>query len=335
MSDGMDRRGFLKRAAAISAAAAAAAGGLASGEEGPGGGGGPASGGTPRATMPRRPYGRAGASLSVVGLGGMLVNGMPQAEADAAVAKAVERGITYFDVAPTYGDAEFRLGPALAPFRDGCFLACKTTCRDAAGARAEFERSLSRLRTDHVDLYQLHGIKDVGKDVDPAFAPGGAMEVLIEAKREGRARHLGFSAHTEEAALAALDRFEFDSLMFPVSFPTWYAGRIGPRVIEAAAARGVTVIALKALALQAWPKDATERKRYAKCWYQPVTDPDLAELALRFALDRPIAAVLPPGEPELFWRAVDLAAGYRPLEAGDEARLKTLAAGLAPVFRAP
>ena len=164
-------------------------------------------------TIPRREYGKTGVKLSVIGLGGIVVKDAPQKQANRVVAEAVERGVNYFDVAPTYGDAELKLGPALEPYRKDVFLACKTGRRGRAGAEAELKKSLERLQTDYLDLYQMHAIKDIGKDVDRAFAKDGAMEVFIEAKKSGRVRHLGFSAHSVEAAVAALDlRLRFRSI---------------------------------------------------------------------------------------------------------------------------
>ena len=117
----------------------------------------------------RRAY-RDGTELSIIGFGGIVVSQVEQSEANDIVAWAVERGVSYFDVAPTYGNAQERLGPALKPYRESAFLACKTTKRDAAGAQAELEGSLRLLQTDHFDLYQFHGVsKD--EEADQILAP--------------------------------------------------------------------------------------------------------------------------------------------------------------------
>lgn len=282
--------------------------------------------------LPRRAFGRDKAAISVIGFGGIIVSGMEQADADRAVARAVEAGVNYFDVAPTYGDAQDRLGPALEPFRKDSFLACKTTCRDAASARAELKRSMECLRTDWLDLYQLHGLSDMKKDVDAAFAKGGAMEVLIEARKAGLVRHLGFSAHTEETALAAMDRFDFDSVMFPINFVTMLSSGFGQTVLDRAAQQGVTVIALKAMARQAWPKDAPDRKKYSRCWYQPLTDRREASLAVRFTLSQPVATALSPGEEELLWLGIEAAQNLQPLRPDEMDELRALAARLSPIF---
>jgi len=208
-----------------------------------------------------------------VGFGGIVVRGMAQRDADHIVAEAIERGVNYFDVAPTYGDAEERLGPALKPYRRDVFLACKTIERTREGAASGLESSLKRLCTDHLDLYQLHGLGyRADDDVDAIFAKGGAFEVFLEAKREGKVRHLGFSAHTEKAALRAMDRYDFDSVMFPFNFVCWYRSGFGRRVLNRAGERGTACLALKALARERWPESDPQRETYSKCWYKPITD---------------------------------------------------------------
>jgi aryl-alcohol dehydrogenase-like predicted oxidoreductase len=283
--------------------------------------------------LPQRDYGRQGVKLSIVGFGGIVVMDADPEHAARTVAQAVERGVNYFDVAPSYGNAEERLGPALQPHRKNCFLACKTGQRQAARAREELGKSLERLRTDYLDLYQLHAITDVAGDVDVAFGKGGVMEVLAEARKSGQVRHLGFSAHSVEAALAAMDRFDFDSILLPVNFATFYQGHFGPTVLARAQEKGVSVLALKALARQKRPKDTPKPRPYPKCWYEPLTDPHEQELALRFTLGQPVTAALPPGEEELFWRAVEIAVMFQPLDAAETEQLKTMASKLDPIFQ--
>lgn len=282
--------------------------------------------------LARRRYGSTDIELSVIGLGGILLSGAPQADANRIVADAVERGVNYYDVAPTYGDAEIKLGPALEPYRKDVFLAGKTTERDAGPAKAELDRSLKRLRTDHFDLYQLHGLTDVSKDVDRAFANGGVMDMLIDQKKAGRVRHLGFSAHSADAALAAMDRYDFDSILFPVNFVMSYRNRFEAQVIARAQEKGAAILALKALARQVWPKDDPLKQRYTNCWYQPITDPGEAALALRFTLSQPVTAALPPGEEPLFRMALDLAMNLVPITPDQERQLRARAQSLDPLF---
>ncbi len=286
--------------------------------------------------IPRRPYGKHGDMLSIVGLGGIVVQDMTPDEADRYVARVVERGVNYFDVAPAYGKgrAEARLGPALEPHRKDCFLACKTGKRDAAAAEQDIQTSFERLRTDYIDLYQLHAISDVAKDVEPAFAPGGVMEMVDRYKREGRIRHVGFSAHSTAAARAAMQRYDFDSILVPLNFAAWFAGDFGPEIVELARGRGMSILALKALALHRWTDGDPLRQRYTKTWYRPITDRREAALALRFTLGLPITAAIPPGEAECFDMALDLAAEHTPLTAAEQAELRDVAAELEaePIF---
>ena len=212
-------------------------------------------------------------------------------------------------------------------------VSSKTPPRPTDAAAAELKESLKRLRTDHLDLYQLHAISDVEKDVETAFGKGGAMELFLEARKQGRVRYLGFSAHSEEAALAAMARYDFDSILFPINFATFYEGNFGPRVIEAAKSKGVARLALKAMAKQRWPENDPLRKQYPKCWYQPLTDRKEAKLGLYFTLSQPITAAIPPGDESLFRLALDLAMGFRPVSQREKETLRQMAHSLDPVFR--
>ena len=283
-------------------------------------------------TLPRRPYGTKGVKLSVIGLGGIVVMKAEQKHANKVVAEAFERGVNYFDVAPTYGDAEVKLGSALEPYRKKAFLACKTGERKRGPAKAQLDRSLKRLRTDHFDLYQLHGITDVQKDVDVSFAKGGAMEVFIDAKKAGVVRHLGFSAHSVEAAMTAMDRYDFDSILFPVNFACFYAGNFGGQVLQKAQEKGVSVLVIKALADCCWPPEDPDSKKFAKCWYKPLADPQQAAAALRWTLSRPVTAVLPPGEESLFRLAMQIAIDVKPITKAQESQVKEWAAKVTPLF---
>ena len=280
--------------------------------------------------LQRRAYGDTGVELSIIGLGGIVVSRLEQAQANDIVAWAVDRGVNYFDVAPTYGDAEERLGPALKPYRDASFLACKTIKRDAAGAREELEHSLRVLQTDHFDLYQLHGFSSTD-EVEQAFGPGGAMETFLQAREQGLLRFIGFSSHSVDAALLALERFGFDSVLMPFNVGCIENGSFGPQVIEKAQQTGAARLALKAIAWSPVPKGV--QKPYGKCWYQPIQDRELARLALGYTLDLPITATVPPGDETLFQMVTELALEYRPLEAAEKQELLARIKGVEPIFR--
>ncbi len=268
--------------------------------------------------MPRRPLGKTGEHLSVIGLGGVTVMDETQSHAARIVAEVFDSGVNYFDVAPTYGDAEQRLGPALEPFRKQVFLACKTAERDGAAARAELENSLKTLRTDYLDLYQLHALTS-RQDIERAFGPGGAMEILRAAKEEGKIRYLGFSSHSVEAALAAIGQFDFDTILFPVNYNLWYKENFGPQVVEEAVGRGMGVLALKACAYRA--RLEGEQKKYGKCWYVPLDEREKLARGLFWTLSQPVTALVPPGEERFFRMALELVPLFVPLADTERKRL--------------
>jgi len=317
----MKRRDFMKDAALGSAALALAGGSVSVAR---------AKKAPPRA-MPQRLYGNHGVKLSIIGFPGLLLRRHDQKEGNALVAEAVERGVNYFDVAPAYGDAEIKLGPALKPYRKKVFLACKTKMRDRAGAKAEFERSLERLKTDRFDLYQLHVLSDVAKDVDPAFAKGGAMEYFVEQQKAGRIRYIGFSAHTEEAAVAAMDRFKFDSVLFPINFGSMLKVGFGKKVLAKARQRGVTVLAIKGLCRERWAQGDPLRKKY-RMWYKPVLDRAEALLMLGYTLDQGVVAAVPPSEVTSYKIALDVAPDIRKPTIADMKKLREITKGITPLF---
>jgi aryl-alcohol dehydrogenase-like predicted oxidoreductase len=292
--------------------------------------GGLAEAGPAKSAIPRRKY-KDNVELSVIGFGGIVVNGMEQQDADREVAQAFDRGVNYYDVAPTYGngEAENKLGPALEPYRKRSFLACKTTQRTADGARRELEQSLQRLRTDHFDLYQFHAVTTM-EDVEKILGPGGAGETFLKARQEGKVRYLGCSAHSEEAALALIEKFPLDSVLFPISFVLYAQSNFGPRVVARAKEKGVARLALKAMAKTRVVRGAP--RKYPKCWYEPWDDKEMARKAVRFTLAQDVTAAVPPGDERLFRMALDIAADLRPMDAAEQKELLAQAAALKPIF---
>ena len=313
----MERREFLKQSA-FTAAAAAASSSLSAAV-------------TPSTPIARRALGKTGEQLSIIGFGGIVVMNEETGQANNIVAEAVDRGVNYFDVAPSYGDAQERLGPALAPYRKNCFLACKTEGRGKDDSRKQLEESLRLLKTDHVDLYQFHGLTKMA-DLDKVLGPGGAMETMEAAKKEGKIRYIGFSVHSAETALAAMDRYDFDTVLFPVNFVLFSQANFGPQILKRAQEKGMGILALKAMAKTVWAEDQKQGHPEPKCWYQPAAFPEEASLGLRWTLGHPVTAALPPGDEKYFRLAMDVAQNYRPLEAHEETALLARAAGVEPIF---
>ncbi len=314
----MKRREFIQQAALTAAAVASAARLNASAK-------------TPANPIARRTLGKTGEKLSILGFGGIVVMDETTGEATNIVAEAVDRGINYFDVAPSYGNAQERLGPALAPYRKNCFLACKTEGRMKDDSRKQLEESLRLLKTDHVDLYQFHALTKM-TDLDKVLGPGGAMETMEAAKKEGKIRYIGFSVHSAETAVAAMDRYNFDTILFPLNWVLFTQAGFGPQILKKAQEKQMGILALKGMAKTVWPAGEREHHPEPKCWYQPAAFPGEASLGLRWTLGHPITAAIPPGDERYFRLAMDVAQSYKPLEEHEEQALLAGGHGVEPIF---
>jgi len=243
--------------------------------------------------MQKRVLGKTGLEISVFAFGGIVVRDTAQDEANRIVAEAIDRGINYFDVAPSYGNSQNILGSALKPHRSKVYLACKTGQRSKTEADRELRESLKLLHSDYFDVYQLHGVNSM-EEVDTILAQGGALETLIAAKKQGLVRNIGFSTHDNEIALRLMQSFSFDSVLFPINWACWIKNGLGLPVLEEARRQNMGRIAIKGLGdRRKEPAD----DGYPKCWYRPIIDdPRLAELALRFTQSRDVHTAVSPGD---------------------------------------
>lgn len=284
---------------------------------------------SPDYNMQKRVLGKTGEKLSVIGFGAIMLNDNPQDFANELVARAYDLGVNYYDVAPNYGNAQEKLGPALKPYRKNCFLACKTHERGAEGAQKNLDDSLKKLETDYFDLYQLHALSSV-EQVNQAFGQGGAMETVVKAKKEGKIKHVGFSAHSVEASLLAMKNYDFDSILFPINFACWHSGDFGPQVYAEAEKRGMGILALKAMALT--PLEQGEQKFDKNVWYRPIQDEEIMKMALKFTLSKNITAAVPPGENTLFLKALEFMNEFEPISGEETNKLLALAKNTKPIF---
>jgi predicted aldo/keto reductase-like oxidoreductase len=211
------------------------------------------------------------------------------------------------------------------------FLACKTTKRDAQNAEHELHQSLKHLQTDHLDLYQLHSVTTLD-DVEQIMGPSGALETFVKARVQGLVRFLGFSAHSEEAAIALMEHYPFDTILFPFNWTCWHKGNFGPRVLAKAHELGMGILALKSMAKRAWKEG--EVRKWSKTWYSPVDTFEEANLAVRFTLSQPITAAVSPGHVEFLWWACDIADTFTPLTTDEDAQLEAWSQNLEPIFSA-
>ena len=316
----MDRRNFLRNGTAASALLAASRDLLGDGKPP-----------TRRNPIPKRPLGETGEHLSILAFSGTALMQIEQTAANDLVAEAFDRGVNFFDVSPSYGNAQERMGPALEPYRKRCFLSSKTDFRDKAGAEADIDATLKVLRTDHLDFYQHHALQKTA-DLERIFGPTGAMEAFVAAQKAGKLRYLGFSAHSVETAIGALDRAPFDAFLFPLNYVLFSKAGFGPQVLEHARNRGVARFAIKAMARGKYAQGLPESQRTPKCWYEPCTLPEEAALAWRWTLSQPVTAALPPGNPAWFRLAMDLAQSFEPITGDETKRLLAYGGSADPLF---
>jgi aryl-alcohol dehydrogenase-like predicted oxidoreductase len=197
--------------------------------------------------IPRRVLGRTGEQVTIVGLGGegILRTHGHERDAAAVITRALDLGVKYFDTAPAYASSRDYLGASLGERRKEIFLASKTAERSRDGSMRILDDSLRRLRTDHLDLWQLHDLRTL-EDVEDIFAADGAIHALTEAREQGRVRYLGITGHHDPAVLLeAMRRFEFDTVLAALNCADLARMPFSNTVLTEAARRKMGVIAMK------------------------------------------------------------------------------------------
>jgi aryl-alcohol dehydrogenase-like predicted oxidoreductase len=236
--------------------------------------------------LPTLPFGRTGHASTRILFGAAALWRTPQAEADAALETLLAAGVNHIDAAASYGDAELRIGPWMERHRDRFFLATKTGERSYAAARDQIRASLERLRTDRIDLLQLHNLVKPD-EWEQAMGPDGALRAAVEARDAGRVRFLGVTGHgTKVAAMhkRSLERFDFDSVLLPMNPAMLRDARYRDEFEELLALcrrRNVAVQTIKSVARRRW-EDGTQPTH--DTWYEPLTDPVDVERAVHWAL---------------------------------------------------
>jgi len=282
----------------------------------------------------QRPFGRTGHLSSAVLFGGAALGRVDQATADRVLDLLLEHGVNHIDTAPSYGDSELRIGPWMDRHRDDFFLATKTRERDYDGARRDIHNSLGRLRTNRIDLLQLHAL--VHPDQwDRALSPGGALDAAVEAREAGLVRFIGVTGHGWSIAAMhrrSLERFDFDSVLLPWN---WFCARHETyaadfeTTVALCERRGVAVQTIKSIARGPWAAGAP---RDRATWYQPLEDEDDIRTAVHWVLARPRIFLNAVGDVGLL--PLVLAAAAELGEAPEDAVMANLGerAGLSSIF---
>jgi aryl-alcohol dehydrogenase-like predicted oxidoreductase len=195
-----------------------------------------------------RTFGSTGVQCSILGLGGESALYKHSKDAVEIIVRALELGVNYFDTAPLYKDSELNYGEVTPYARDRMFLATKTDQRDRDGAWRQFEQSLLRLRTDHVDLLQIHHLDD-HDEVDAVLGPSGAVAMAEEARAQGLVRHIGITGHTDpEVLLRALAGHRFDSILLALNPADVHRLSFQDRLLPYADQSGIGIVAMKVFA---------------------------------------------------------------------------------------
>ena len=205
--------------------------------------------------MEYRILGKTGLNISLLGLGGIPIQRIDAAGTRVLIEKLVDNGINYIDTARGYTVSEAYLGEALAGLRNKFVLATKSMARTKEAMAKDIEISLTNLKTDYIDLYQVHNPSLA--QLDEVVAEGGALEALLEAKAAGKIGHIGLTAHSEKVFEKALELDWVETIMFPYNLVETQ----GDELIKKCAEKNIGFIAMKPLAGGAI-EDATIALRY-------------------------------------------------------------------------
>jgi aryl-alcohol dehydrogenase-like predicted oxidoreductase len=280
-----------------------------------------------------QPFGSTGHDSTRLIFGAAALGNVSQDVADQTMELIVRHGINHIDTAASYGDAELRLGPWMETHRDEFFLATKTGERTRAKAYEEIERSLERLRTDHVDLIQLHNLVDED-EWQTAFAGGGAIEAVVQAQADGMVRYIGVTGHGVTVAaqhLRSLEQYPFDSVLLPYNYPMTrnpdYLADF-EALAEVCRDRGIALQTIKSITRAPWDG----REQTANTWYEPLTEQAAIDTAVAWVLGRPGVFLNTVGDVTILPKVLE--AGERYTERPSEDAMNELAAtwGLEPLF---
>lgn len=247
--------------------------------------------------METRRFGRTAHMSTVAIFGAAAFYEISQEDADTVMEQVIEAGINHIDVAPSYGQAELRIGTWMPRERGRFFLGCKTMERTKEGAWKEMQESLKRLQTESFDLYQCHAITTM-EELDAITRTGGALEAFEEARREGLIKFIGITGHgvnAPEIYLEALRRFDFDSVLFPLNFvqmaiPEYR--RYAEELIAACKTKDVGTMIIKSITKAPWG----ERQHTATTWYEPFDQMEEIQKGVNFALSYDVTGLCTVGD---------------------------------------
>lgn len=283
--------------------------------------------------MEKRKFGRTGHMSSVAIFGAAGFGGVSQEDADQVMEMIIAAGVNHIDVAPSYGQAEERIGPWMPRERNRFFLGCKTTERTKDSAWNEMQSSLKRLQTDRFDLYQLHAVCSF-EELDAVTVKGGALEAAVKARQEGLTQFIGITGHGVDAPaiyLEALKRFDFDTILFPLNFvqmanPTYRSN--AEALIAECLRKNVGTMAIKTITKGPWKVDP----HWAACWYEPFNDLDMIQKSVNFALSYDVTGLCTVGDIYVLPKVLDACEKFKPMPLDDREKLIESGRSFEPLF---
>jgi len=283
--------------------------------------------------MEKRRFGRSGHLSTVAIFGASAFWTVTQNQANAVMRTVIDAGINHIDVAPSYGEAEERLGPILEKERDRFFLCCKTMERTKDSAMEEMKQSMKRLRISQFDDYQLHAVTSMD-ELDKATSIGGALEAIKEARQGGLTRFIGITAHGYHAPtvfIEALRRFPFDSVLFAMNY-VQFSDPIYRKSVEELLRicrnEDVGVMVIKSIAKAPWEN----RIKTYDYWFEPFTEPAEIQKAVNFCLSQDITGVITIGNIPLLPKVIQACENFSPLDINEQEKLITNVAGWKPFY---
>ncbi len=269
-------------------------------------------------TIPKRKLGKTGEEVTVLGLGGegILRTFGYEEQAYRLINRAIDLGINYFESARAYSGSETYYGLSLQERRKEIFLTSKSHARDRKGAWAHLQETLKNMKTDHLDLWQIHDVRTL-RDVDEIFGSGGALEAFVEAKEKGLTRYIGVTGHHDPSIIEkCLDNFDFDTVLIPVNPAEPFYRSFTERVLPAAVEKGIGTVAMKV---------------YVRGFVSRIPGFTSMEPFFRFALSHPVTtAVIGCDTVQHLEENVGFAQSFLPLSAPEK---QELIDGLRPFAR--
>ncbi|NWG35043.1 MAG: aldo/keto reductase [Chloroflexi bacterium] len=283
--------------------------------------------------MEQRRFGRTGHMSTVAIFGAAAFWEISQEDADKVMEQVIAAGVNHIDIAPSYGQAEIRVGPWMPRERNRFFLGGKTTERAKEGAWRELRESLKRLQTETFDLYQCHAVTTM-EELDAVTAKGGALEAFVEARERGLIKHIGITGHGVNAPQIyreALRRFDFDSVLFPLNFvqmgnPDYRLH--ADALIAECKARDVGIMVIKTITRAPWGN----RPHTATTWYEPFERMEDIQRAVNFALSYEVTGLCTAGDVRLLPLVLNACQNFTPLNDAEQEQMIQSGSAFEPLF---